>query len=121
MKSSRGRAEGRAIRQRRIRRRIIGLPDRPRLAVFRSQKHLYAQIVDDVAGKTLVGCSTLSEPLAKMTRKGTVSAATEVGKLLAAEATKIGISKVVFDRAGYKYSGRVKALAEAARGGGLSF
>lgn len=109
------------MRHRRVRKRIVGMPERPRLAVFRSQKHLYAQLVDDVSGKTLVGCSTLSESLANVSRKGSVSAATEVGKLLAAKAVKIGISTVVFDRAGYQYQGRVKALAEAARDGGLAF
>ena len=121
------RETGRLRRHRRIRKRVIGFPDRPRLCVHRSHKHLYAQVVNDLEGKTLVSCSTQS-PAFRGSGTGTtgsrgsnVSAAQRLGELLASEAVKRGIQQVVFDRGGYRYHGRVKALAEAARKGGLQF
>lgn len=110
---------GRRIRHRRLRKKVVGLPDRPRLCVFRSHKHLYAQLADDVAGKTLRSWSTKDERLKHLTRGGTLEAAAELGKLVAQDAMKQGIARVVFDRGGYLYHGRVKALAEALRAGGL--
>ena len=114
---------GRERRRKRIRKRIKGTPERPRLNVFRSNKHIYAQIIDDTKGHTLVSASTLdkefkSKAEEKMTR---TQAAYLVGELLAKKALEKNIKKVCFDRAGYKYHGRVKALAEGARKGGLEF
>lgn len=113
------RTAGRISRHRRLRKKVIGLPDRPRLCVFRSHKHLYVQLVDDLAGKTLLGCSTRDEPFKALSHKGNVTAATELGKVVAAQARKHGIAQVVFDRGGNLYHGRVKAVAEAVRAGGL--
>jgi large subunit ribosomal protein L18 len=109
-------------RHRRLRKRVEGTAERPRLSVYRSLKHIYAQVVDDVSGRTLVSASTLSEPL-KGTLKGSGnrSAAAKVGELLAARAKEAGITAVCFDRGGRRYHGRIKALAEAARKGGLKF
>jgi large subunit ribosomal protein L18 len=106
----------------RLRRRVEGIPERPRLSVYRSLNQIYAQVIDDVAGRTLVSASTLSEPL-KGTLKGTgnCAAAARVGELLAARAKEAGIAAVCFDRGGRRYHGRIKALAEAARKGGLKF
>lgn len=101
-----------------IRKRIEGTPSRPRLAVFKSLKHMYAQIIDDLAGKTLVAAST-SELSADKT--GNKTAATEVGKALAKKAIAAGIKDVAFDRGGFRYHGRVKALADGAREAGLKF
>ena len=113
------------IRQRlhdRIRKKIRGTPERPRLAVFRSQGHIYAQVVDDDAGRTLVAASSLDKDLrAKSRRGGTVAAAKEVGTLIASRAREKGIAAVVFDRGGFQYHGRIKALADAARAAGLQF
>ena len=113
------------IRQRlhdRIRKKIRGTPERPRLAVFRSQSHIYAQVVDDDAGRTLVAASSLDKDLrAKSARGGTVAAAKEVGALIASRAREKGIAAVVFDRGGFQYHGRIKALADAAREAGLKF
>ena len=113
------------IRQRlhdRIRKKIRGTPERPRLAVFRSQSHIYAQVVDDDAGRTLVAASSLDKDLrAKSRRGGTVAAAKEVGSLIASRAKEKGIAAVVFDRGGFQYHGRIKALADAAREAGLRF
>lgn len=96
--------------------------ERPRLSVFRSKNHIYAQIIDDTKRETLVAASTLDKDLKKALEKSSnVSAATEVGKLVAERAKKAGINQVVFDRGGYLYHGRVKALADAARETGLSF
>jgi large subunit ribosomal protein L18 len=109
-------------RKRRVRKKIFGTPERLRLSVFRSNKHLYAQIIDDVSGRTLVSASTLSPELkGKLKSTSNVEAAAKVGELLAQKAKKANITKVVFDRNRYKYHGRVKALAEAARQGGLEF
>jgi large subunit ribosomal protein L18 len=104
----------------RIRKRIAGSQERPRLAVFRSLKHIYAQVIDDRAGCTLVSASS-QEKNSPVQGGGNVSGAKEVGKLVAQRAKEKGISKVVFDRGGYLYHGRVKALAEAAREAGLEF
>ncbi len=109
------------IRQRvhaRIRQRMQGTSERPRLNVYRSLNHIYVQIIDDATGQTLVSASTLS---AKLKTGGNVAAAKEVGKLVAERAQQQGIKRVVFDRGGYLYHGRIKALAEAAREGGLEF
>jgi large subunit ribosomal protein L18 len=108
--------------QQRIRKKIRGTQARPRLAVFRSQNHIYAQIVDDDQGKTLCSASSLDADLkGKAQRGGTVAAASEVGGLIAGRAREKGIADVVFDRGGFQFHGRVKALAEAAREGGLKF
>lgn len=115
--------EGRTRRHQRIRKSIIGTKERPRLSVRRSINHLYAQVVDDTADKTLVQISTLSPDLkTKLTKDaGNVKGASLLGAAIAEKCKKEGITKVVFDRAGYLYHGRVKALAAAARKGGLSF
>ena len=110
---------GRLNRHRRIRKKVAGLPERPRLYVFRSSKHLYAQLINDVAGKTILGWSTRDERLKKGAATGTVEAAKALGALVAADASKKGIQRVVFDRGGYLYHGRVKALADAVREGGI--
>lgn len=93
---------------------------RPRLSVFRSKKHMYVQVIDDMAHKTLATASTLDKDL-KLKKTSNISAAEEVGKLVAKRAQKAGVKEVVFDRGGYLYHGRVKALADAARTAGLSF
>jgi large subunit ribosomal protein L18 len=110
-----------AIRQRihsRIRRKLSGTTERPRLNVYRSLNHLYAQVIDDQKGETLVSASTLS---LKLKAGGNVAAAKEIGKAIAEKATEKGIKKVVFDRGGFLYHGRIKALADAAREAGLEF
>jgi len=106
----------------RIRKRLSGTPARPRLAVFRSNKHIYAQVIDDAKGTTLTAASSL-DPDAKNDIKngGNVAAAKAVGKLIAQRANAKGIEAVLFDRGGYLYHGRVKALADAAREAGLKF
>jgi large subunit ribosomal protein L18 len=109
-------------RQRRVRNRMFGTPERPRLAVFRSSKHIYAQMVNDEAGKTLVSASTLDTELRKELKYGgNKAAAALVGRVVAERAKKAGIDKVCFDRRSYKYHGRVAALAQAARDAGLQF
>jgi large subunit ribosomal protein L18 len=106
----------------RIRKKIHGTRERPRLAVFRSQSHIYAQLVDDDAGATLCGASSLDKDVRVQAKRGsTVAAATAVGGLIAGRAKDQGVADVVFDRGGFQYHGRVKALAEAAREGGLKF
>ena len=111
--------QARERRHRRVRRKISGTAERPRLAVHRSNRGIEAQLIDDVDGKTLASASHLG---VKKTFKGTkTEQAAEVGKLLAAAAKKAGIESVVFDRGGYLYHGRVKALADGAREGGLEF
>jgi len=96
--------------------------DRPRLSIFRSSKHIYAQIIDDVKGATLAAASSIEKDLKGELKTGAdIAAAAQVGKLIAERAQQAGITQVVFDRGGYIYHGRVKALAEAAREGGLSF
>lgn len=108
--------------QNRIRKKIRGSGERPRLAVFRSQSHIYAQIVDDEQGRTLCSASSLDKDVKSGAKRGsTVAAASEVGGLIAGRAREKGIADVVFDRGGFQFHGRVKALAEAARAGGLKF
>ena len=107
----------------RIRRKLQGSAARPRLAVFRSVAHIYAQVIDDAAGRTLVSASSVDKAGKEAPSKsgGNVAAAKAIGKLVAERAKEKGITKVVFDRGGYLYHGRVKALAEAARAAGLEF
>ena len=111
--------EARARRHRRIRGKVSGTAERPRLVVFRSNRGIEAQLVDDLAGRTLAGASWLQ--LKKSFEGDKTEQAAEVGKLLAAAAKKAGVETVVFDRGGYLYHGRVKALADGAREGGLKF
>ncbi|MFQ6099847.1 MAG: 50S ribosomal protein L18 [Anaerolineae bacterium] len=109
-------------RHRRVRKRVVGTPERPRLNVFRSLRHIYAQVIDDSEGHTLVSASTIDpEVKAQLQGLAKTEQAGVVGKVLAERALGQGIKKVVFDRGGYKYHGRVKALADAAREGGLEF
>jgi len=112
--------ERRIIRHRRVRRRVVGATERPRLSVFRSGKHIYVQVVDDTAGRTLAAASS-RESLAGIESPGKVGVSFAVGKLVAERAKEKGVSKVCFDRGGYLYHGRVKALADGARSGGLEF
>lgn len=113
----------RAAVRKRVRRRVRGTPDRPRLSVFRSNRHLFLQIIDDFEGHTLASVSTQEEAFREegFRRGATVPAAEAAGKLLAERAREAGISRVVFDRNGYDYQGRIRAVAEAAREGGLDF
>jgi large subunit ribosomal protein L18 len=116
------RAQARIRRKKHIRKHIRGDADRPRLTVFRSANHIYAQIVDDRLGATLVSASTLSGELKDLAgHRGNKSAAKAVGELIARKATEAGVEAVRFDRNGYLFHGRVKALADAAREGGLRF
>ena len=109
-------------RQRRVRNRLFGTPERPRLTVFRSSKHIYAQMVNDETGSTLVSASTLDPEVRKELKYGgNKAAAVIVGRLVAERAKKAGIDKICFDRRSYKYHGRVEALANAAREAGLVF
>ena len=119
---ARSREEGRGYRHRRIRKKIAGTEQRLRLSVFRSLNHIYAQIIDDAKGITLVSASSLDKEFkGGVSHKGNVKTAKEIGTLVAKRAREKGIKKVVFDRGGYLYHGRVKALSEAAREGGLEF
>lgn len=106
-------------RKKSIRKKIRGTPERPRVAVFRSARHIYAQVVDDTSGRTLAAASTLSPELRDQSFDDKKAAAEAVGKLLADKAKAASISAVVFDRGGYLYHGRVAALADGARAGGL--
>lgn len=106
-------------RHKRVRKNISGTAQRPRLNVFRSLNHIYAQVIDDVAGKTIVSASTMDKDFEGY--GGNIEAATAVGKAVAQKALAAGITEVVFDRGGYVYHGRVAALAEGAREGGLKF
>ena len=109
-------------RHRRVRKRVVGTPERPRLDVFRSLRHIYAQVIDDSQGHTLVSASTI-DPEVETQLQGLTKTeqARVVGKVLAERALKQGVKQVVFDRGGYVYHGRVKTLADAAREGGLEF
>ncbi len=115
--------QGRTRRRKIIRKKIIGTIERPRLSVYRSLNNLYAQLIDDTNGKTIISVSTASPDLKEKLQKdaGNVKGAEALGTALAGICKKSGITKVVFDRSGYLYHGRVKALAEAARKGGLQF
>jgi large subunit ribosomal protein L18 len=106
----------------RVRMKVSGTPERPRLCVYRSLDHIYAQVIDDRAGKTLVAASSADKDTKKTLKGGgNIAAAKVVGKEIAERAKAAGVAKVVFDRGGYKYHGRVKALADAAREAGLQF
>ena len=104
----------------RIRKRLRGTPERPRLSIYRSLKHIYAQVIDDRTGRTVASAST-AEKDTSLKAGGNLAGAKEVGKLVAQRAKEAGVTKVVYDRGGYLYHGRIKALAEAAREGGLEF
>jgi len=115
------RSDKRLHRHRRVRKKVQGAAERPRLNVFRSSKHIYAQIVDDVKGHTLAAASSLSKELEQLKTGANKTAARAVGKLIAQRAKEKNITQVVFDRGGYLYHGRVKELADGAREGGLKF
>ena len=122
MPKDRNAVELRMVRHRRVRKKVTGSPERPRLCVFRSLNHIYAQVIDDIQGHTLVAASSKETATNNGAASGPKTAASvAVGKLVAERTLAKGISQVVFDRGGYKYHGRVKALAEAAREGGLNF
>ncbi|OGO48034.1 MAG: 50S ribosomal protein L18 [Chloroflexi bacterium RBG_16_64_32] len=122
MKRTKTPTAARIRRHRRLRRKISGTPARPRLAVFRSLNHIYAQVIDDSTGRTIVAASDLEQDLrGKRDGKNKTEVAGLVGEAIASKAVKKGIKTVVLDRGGFKYQGRIKALAEAARKGRLSF
>lgn len=122
MVSKKSRTVVRENKHRRLRNRFSGTAQRPRLAVFRSNNHMYAQIIDDTVGKTLVSASTLDQAVkAECEKTNDVAAAAAVGKAVAKKALEKGITTVVYDRGGFVYEGKVKALAEAAREAGLEF
>lgn len=112
---------GRERRKIRVRKKVFGTPERPRLNVFRSAKHLYAQVIDDTNGKTLAAASTLSKDLRGKLAGGKVEKAKAIGAAVAEQCKAKNIDKVVFDRSGYRYHGRVRAAAEGAREAGLQF
>ncbi|HLT95717.1 MAG TPA: 50S ribosomal protein L18 [Acidimicrobiia bacterium] len=113
------RSEARARRRRRVRRKISGTAQRPRFSVFRSNRYIYAQLIDDVEGRTIAAASSQEPDLRGSSL--TVDTAAKVGELLGQRAKEAGVTEAVFDRGGYKYHGRVKALADAAREAGLEF
>jgi large subunit ribosomal protein L18 len=116
------RQEARLKRRKRIRKKVSGSPERPRLSVFRSSKHIYAQVIDDLNGVTLVTASTLTAEIRQQEKvKGKIEEAKRVGKMIAQMTKAQGITRVVFDRNGFMYHGRVRALAAAAREAGLEF
>ena len=122
MKRTKTAYAARIRRHKRVRKTLRGTPERPRLAVYRSLSHIYCQVIDDDAGQTLVAASDLEAGArAKANGKGKTASATQVGELIGKRAQEHGISQVVFDRGGYKFHGRVKALADAAREAGLKF
>lgn len=122
MLSKSDRNDGRGRRKRRIRKKVHGSAQRPRMTVFRSNRHIYCQVIDDLTGRTLVSASTKDAEIgATLSGKDKSDQAKEVGKTLAARALEAGISAIVFDRNGYIYHGRVAAVAEGAREGGLHF
>ena len=122
MVSKKSRQVVRENKHRRMRNRFSGTPERPRLAVFRSNNHMYAQIIDDTVGKTLAAASTLEKDVkAELEKTNNVDAAAYLGTVIAKRALEKGIIEVVFDRGGYIYQGKVAALAEAAREAGLTF
>ena len=122
MVSKKSRTAVRENQHRRMRHHLAGTAQRPRLAVFRSNNHMYAQIIDDTVGKTLVSASTLDKDVkAELEKTNNVEAATVVGTVVAKKALEKGITTVVYDRGGFVYEGKVKALAEAAREAGLEF
>ncbi|MEN8613769.1 50S ribosomal protein L18 [Dehalogenimonas sp. THU2] len=111
----------RKMRHERLRKKVDGTTERPRLCVFRSLEHIYAQVIDDTRGATLAQASTLDAEFKEKTAAAKMNQAEQVGKVIARRAQEAGIKEVVFDRGGYKYHGRVKALADGARAAGLSF
>ena len=122
MVSKKSRSEVRVNKHRKLRNRFSGTAERPRLAVFRSNNHMYAQIIDDTVGKTLVSASTLQKEVkAELEKTNNVDAAAYLGTVIAKRAIEAGITTVVFDRGGFIYQGKIKALADAAREAGLEF
>ena len=122
MVSKESRSKVRVNKHRRIRNRFAGTAERPRLAVFRSNNHMYAQIIDDTVGNTLVAASTLDKEVkAELEKTNDVAAAALVGTVIGKKAVEKGITEVVFDRGGFIYQGKIKALADAAREAGLQF
>ena len=122
MVSKKSRSEVRVNKHRRLRNRFSGTAERPRLAVFRSNNHMYAQIIDDTVGNTLVSASTLQKEVkAELEKTNNVDAAAYLGTVIAKRAIEKGINTVVFDRGGFIYQGKIKALADAAREAGLEF
>jgi large subunit ribosomal protein L18 len=120
--SAKEKRDGRLRRHRRVRKRVTGTPERPRLAVFRSNRHIGAQVIDDVSGRTLAAASTVEKDLrGEGTGTGNKQAAAAVGRLVAERAKAAGVTRVVFDRGGFLYHGRVAAVADAAREAGLDF
>ena len=114
------RRQARLRRHRRVRKTVVGLPNRPRLAVFRSARHIYVQVIDDTMGTTLASASTLDTSL-RSAKDKKIDRAKGVGTLIAERAKAAGVTRVAFDRGGYAYHGRIAALADAAREGGLEF
>lgn len=122
MANKKSKEQARAKRISRIRKKIQGTTERPRLRVFKSNKHIYAQIIDDTVSKTIVSMSTMDKAFTKSDEeKGKIGDAKQVGTLIAERALAAGVEQVVFDRGGYNYHGRVKSLSEGAREGGLKF
>jgi len=122
MNATKEKQNKRLKRHRGLRKKVFGVREKPRLSVYRSLKNIYCQLIDDITGETLASASTLSKNVKeKLTYGGNIKAALLVGEMIAEEAKKIGVTKVVFDRGGYKYHGRVKALAESARANRLIF
>lgn len=125
MGSTNTKRQARLKRKKRIRRKILGTPERPRLSVFRSARHIYAQVIDDIDGRTLVTASSLEKEIQENTElksgKGKIATADNVGKLIAERSKERGITRVVFDRNGFIYHGRVKAVSDGAREAGLEF
>ena len=119
-RKARDRRRARLRRHRRVRKRVTGVATHPRLAVFRSARHIYAQVIDDTTSRTIVSASTLDSSL-RGDKKAKTDAAKSVGSLVAERAKAAGVSKVIFDRGGYAYHGRVAKLADGAREGGLEF
>ncbi len=119
--TTKDRQRGRARRHYRVRKKVVGTTTRPRLAVFRSNKHIVAQVIDDATGRTLAAASTHEKDLRSAGSTGNKSAAANVGRLVAERAKAAGVSHVVFDRGGFLYHGRVAAVADAAREAGLEF
>lgn len=118
MDKIKGKSKRRARRRQGIRKRVVGTTERPRLSVFRSSKHVYAQVIDDITGQTLAAASSVQE---KLEVGGNADAAVKVGAAVAERAKAAGVQQVTFDRNGYRYHGRIKALADAAREAGLQF
>jgi len=114
--------EARKRRKMRVRKKVFGTPERPRLAVFGSLNHIYAQVINDMEGRTIAAASTIEKEVReKIDHGGNVDSARQVGQMIAKRAVEKGVRKVVFDRGGFRYHGRIKALADAAREGGLEF